>query len=1221
LAHSLPDAGLSAAGSQVGSTLQQVVQHSEQGIEDNRRSILYDDRLVGTFITRDESTSEDETEQIHADHDDELDRKQAEAARASVSALQKLFKEPARHGSLDENGEPKSQLERMDEIFGLMNQYRYYKDTKEDVYRDAVREFASFQKSLLGHVAPVFDRLESLQIRREAFDQLSRCADDIADIGKDIDALRKQKDDHGVEKSRLMAEPSLQQLQPIDGPKLREALSKCFGSGVEPKRELSKDASDQDKKLAKLALLEVQVNAIDHQISMLEVKLDQLKLDREAFARECEANDPECRDLWHDYRASLNTYGALGQQTAEALSKWQQAFHKVVGTEVDMLKEIERTVAPFLFTDPVGFDPITKSQLRLLFEFKQLHELTGDGRKRGKMENDLIADLGLKRSKSDSKERSREATQAKQSIGKANDEVHELLDQHFDCWKRALKRLATDGVLDASSDDLRQLASALKTVFVQIETKHDGVSAKEDVAIQALVKRKLNNDLQKLTKKSDASLELSVPDLKQGPGHRQFLRVSNPNDEHSGLVQTAEITKGKQLRWTDQVGTDGVDDHHSDNLENRTNDAEGGSPLDNAYDLSLGLASAYAALLESDSQEARQDIHDILRDNHRIKPSDLIFAVSSQPPDRRKLTIEPTIWLIERLNELKRERDRLLRNNPESVRAARENEFTKQASETLSMFSKLEIADRVAQLNLGFPKSIMDRLTPSDAAAIDQTQKALGLSGLQVRALYLYTLSLVAGEEESRSLGLNLDELRKELRSSLGFPEVIRFEKTSFALKKAKQAEFDPPRTLTTKQAEFDPARTLARAMDELIRANGVPLVFDDLLPIGFKEALQKEMLVIADVSKEVVKKEGSTPVTQEVQAPGTGSAKTSHGESKRSGLAELKTPPREVVQKQANTVEYTQLVVIRKNMMEGVLNIAKHVLAGGDSDKLQKLFDQTIVISNIPEKVIDFIANAAEKAAQEQKINGMSGPKSAQMGLLIGHVSKIKESAVMATLLYDLDQELLPIFLGRLHPKLAVDISDPSRLASVALAEGAVEGLQRFRTTLNEMLEDGYQLNDSESRLPSVVQERLKQEFDKVVRNFISVAAQISSELDFAKRIQSGAALDTLPPSPTRSEIEVRLKALEEVMASSQIREFLQSTGYSERYTHLSNFLEQCSLAVQKMALGLDRSDLMMNSRYKSDFAAERDALRRLSSRIEEMRKFVTDLGLAAADQDENVV
>jgi hypothetical protein len=82
-----------------------------------------------------------------------------------------------------------------------------------------------------------------------------------------------------------------------------------------------------------------------------------------------------------------------------------------------------------------------------------------------------------------------------------------------------------------------------------------------------------------------------------------------------------------------------------------------------------------------------------------------------------------------------------------------------------------------------------------------------------------------------------------------------------------------------------------------------------------------------------------------------------------------------------------------------------------------------------------------------------------------------------------------------------------------------------------------------------------------------------------------------------------------------------LQSTGYSERYTHLSNFLEQCSLAVQKMALGLDRSDLMMNSRYKSDFAAERDALRRLSSRIEEMRKFVTDLGLAAADQDENVV
>jgi hypothetical protein len=597
-----------------------------------------------------------------------------------------------------------------------------------------------------------------------------------------------------------------------------------------------------------------------------------------------------------------------------------------------------------------------------------------------------------------------------------------------------------------------------------------------------------------------------------------------------------------------------------------------------------------------------------LRGNHRTDPTELTRAVSDQASDRRGLTIEPTIWLIERLRELKRERGRLLRNNPESVRAARENEFTKQASETLSMFSKLEIADRVAQLNLGFPKSIQDRLTPSDTAAIDQAQNALGLSGLQVRALYLYTLSLDSGEEESRSLGLNLDELRKELRSALGFPEVIRFEKASFALKK-------------TKQAEFDPARTLARAMDELIRGNGAPLVFDDLLPIGFKEAFQKEMKVIADVSKEVVRKKGSMPVTPEVQVQSAGSATTSHGESKRSGLAELKTPPREVVQKQANTVEYTQLVVIRKNMMEGVLNIAKHVLAGGDSDKLQKLFDQTIVISNIPEKAIDFIANASEEALQEQKINGRSGPKSAQMGLLIGHVSKIKESAVMATLLYDLDQELLPIFLGRLHPKVAADISDRSRLASVALSERALEGLQRFQTTLIEMLADGYQLNDSESRLPSVVQERLKQEFDKVVKNFISVAAQISSEFDLAKRIQSGAALDTLPPSPTRSEIELRLKALEEVMASSQIREFLRSTGYSERYAHLSNFLEQCSLAVQKMALGLDRSDLMMNSRYKSDFAAERDALRLLSSRIEEMREFVTDLRLAAADQDENVV
>lgn len=98
-------------------------------------------------------------------------------------------------------------------------------------------------------------------------------------------------------------------------------------------------------------------------------------------------------------------------------------------------------------------------------------------------------------------------------------------------------------------------------------------------------------------------------------------------------------------------------------------------------------------------------------------------------------------------------------------------------------------------------------------------------------------------------------------------------------------------------------------------------------------------------------------------------------------------------------------------------------------------------------------------------------------------------------------------------------------------------------------------------------------------------------------------------------------MKAIEEVLGSTQLKEFFRTSGYGEHFAHLNAFLDQCSDKLRKMERSIEAAGLLRKSKHRSEFAQEWDALRHLSDRIDHLRKVVRDISIEAADNDPNVV
>lgn len=1256
---------LESASVQVSSTAQSVSvpKPADPGLEDNRRSVIYDDRLRGTFVTRHDSTSEEESEQSHAENHDELDRRQAEAAKAAAFKIQSLLDEPAAGGTTGATGSPQNQSERINDVIDLMDHYRF-NGIHKDAYREAVGEFARFHLQLSQVVAPVLDRLDCLLIRSEAFEQIGQCTNDITAIEASIVDLRAQRQALTVEKSQILHDLSLDS---IDANQLERALQTCFGEELEPKQVKRDGISARDIKVAKLALIEAQVNAIDHQIGIERVHCAQRQADREMFSRECEANDQGCRDLWQKYQFALTTYGANGRQTIEALGEWEQAFKKLVGTEYEMLSKLDQAFSPMLFELPVGIDPVTKTHIKLLFDFKHLHELTADKRSsRSKIENTVLKELGLPVKKTDSDSANNEAAKVRKLVKQACDSIHELLEQHVECWQRGSASLAKEGILDPSNQDLRELDSLMETLIGATgrAAEEAGLGKKDDIA--TLVKHALTRDLKRRTKENDARYEVNIDGVKQPLMQRpnqgsanmlpskarsslaakSLLNVSRPAQASAGSAVLDEgglqseqgaaptepdrFGKAQQFSGAVRVISSSSSPVSSTQLFGTrfgaASEDVSSSDIEIAYDLSMDLAKAYAALLEHDNDESRLAIQDLMRSNKSIHDvSKILAAVVNEGKAKPEMQAGPTTWLLQKFKLFKDERAKFREARLRHDRPARVKEAAKQSAEAAAIFAKLASGD-IAKLRLGSStaiESVLDSviagsLSAASTSAIDEAKKAWGLTNLQIRALYLYSLSFELSEREAGLAGLNLDELRGSLKVALGFPESIHAEVKSASTGKVKQAEFDPAKTFAKALSDLINDRSNETTSNQLERVPVQALDGEKVLPAGFKAAFQKEM---------------NARVAQQRQD--TSKPSSSSGPSGPSGVPRYKAPskagfvtgiPRYATPSSASVIAAT--VVMFKNLSDGIKDIASHVLLKQDAEALRDKFDQVFLGMKLSNNLANDITKAVNDAAQELSEQARAGPKEAQKGLVLKKLSEIKTSTALAMWLNDLDAGLLPLFLGRLYPALAAESADPGQVDARGLTEMQLETVVKFERDLNEVLDAGYDLDSLESGLPEEAQEALKQGYKIGITKLLSITKEITSEValmraraEVAGRIQSGTPLEPLAENANNAQIELQVKAIEEAMQSAEIQDFFRVKEYGEHYTHLIAFLDQCGDRVQKMERKLEAGGLLRQSKHRSEFIQERDSLHRLSNRIDHMRKVVTELGMDAAERDENVV
>lgn len=1258
---------LESVSVQVSSTAQSVSvpKPADPGLEDNRRSVIYDDRLRGTFVTRHDSTSEEESEQSHAENNDELDRRQAEAAKAAAFKIQSLLDEQAAGGTTGATGSPQSQSERINDVIDLMDHYRF-NGIHKDAYREAVGEFARFHQKLSQAVGPVLDRLDCLLIRSEAFEHIGQCTNDITAIEARIVDLRAQRQALTVERSLILHDLSLDS---IDASQLERALQTCFGEELEPKQVKRDGSSARDIKVAKLALIEAQVNAIDHQIGIERVHFAQRQADREMFSRECEANDQGCRDLWQKYQFALITYGANGRQTIEALGEWEQAFKKLVGSEYEMLSKLDQAFSPMLFELPVGIDPVTKTHIKLLFDFKHLHELTADIKKsRSKIENTVLKELGLPVKKTDSDSANKEAAKVRELVKQACDSIHELLEQHVECWQRGSASLAKEGILDPSNKDLRKLDALMENLIgaTGLATDEAGLGKKDDIA--TLVKHALTRDLKLRTKENDARYEVNIDGVKQPLMQRpnqgsanmlpskarsslaakSLLNVSRPAQASAGSAVLEEggvqseqgaapaepdrIVKAQQFSGAVQVIRSSSSPISSTQLFGTrfgaASEGVSSSDIEIAYDLSMDLAKAYAALLEHDNDESRLAIQDLMRSNKSIHDvSKILAAVVNEGKAKPEMQAGPTTWLLQKFKLFKDERAKSREARLRHDRPARVKESAKQSAEAAAIFANLASSD-IAKLRLGSStaiESVLDSviagsLSVASTSAIDEAKKAWGLTDQQIRALYLYSLSFELSEREAGLAGLNLDELRGSLKAALKLPEVIRIEFKSGSTGKVKQTELDPAKTFARALSDLIHDRSRAQALNHSDSGPMQEVNCETVLPAGFKAAFQKEMATRVVQQTQGANSSRSTATAAAAGATGIPRFKAPSKANGASGLPGYKAP--------SNATVIAATVVMSKNLSDGIKDIANHVLSKKGPEGLRDKFDQIFLRTALSKNLAIDISKAVDEAAQELSQTGKAGPKETQKTLVLKKLSEIKASTALAMWLNDLDVDLLPLFLARLHPTLATDLADPGQVDSSRLAEQQVDAVIKFERDLSEVLEAGYDLDTLESDLPPEAQEALKQGYQLGISKLLSISNEILNEValkrtreDVARRIQSGTAFEPLPENAKVAQIELQVKAIEEVLGSTQLKEFFRTSGYGEHFAHLNAFLDQCSDKLRKMERSIEAAGLLRKSKHRSEFAQERDALRHLSDRIDHLRKVVRDISIEAADNDPNVV